>query len=235
MPRHLTTRVPEIAGIDLEFRPTSYWDDLDPLSSIVQNIKGQNRREMARDLIAGGLDAELGPIESDLLEDALPDAHRLALGQIAPSFMGGEYLPDYIPGEVEIARVVLESVTRDVYSLRVRRGRPGARLRYRLVDEYEATFVLNPASSRRPLSLRALVHLIDTAQSDAVETLGESFPEGFLAWQRENGERVDASFVSVESIHYPELGSYYRQRLDAYADALNAEFEEEHGEDETGQ
>jgi hypothetical protein len=185
-----------------------------------------------RSLIAGGLDAELGPIDSELLEDALSDAQRTSLVRIAPSFMGGEYLPDYASGEVEIARVVLESVTRDVYSVRVRRGRPGARLRYRLVDEYESTFVVEPASSRQPLSLRALIYLIDTAQSDAVETLGASFPEGFLAWQRENGERVDASIVGVESAHYPELGSYYQQRLDAYADAMNADLEDEEDDDD---
>ena len=35
--------------------------------------------------------------------------------------MGGEYLPDLLPNEVEIARVVLKSTTMDVQSIRARR------------------------------------------------------------------------------------------------------------------
>lgn len=38
-----------------------------------------------------------------------------------PSWMGGEYLPDSEPGEVEIARIVLQSTTMDVFSIRARR------------------------------------------------------------------------------------------------------------------
>ena len=41
-----------IAGIDLDFRPASYWDAADPVVAITQNIKGQLRREMVRDFIS---------------------------------------------------------------------------------------------------------------------------------------------------------------------------------------
>ncbi len=233
MPRRLTNPVPEIEGIDLDVRPESYWADRDPLSSIVQNIKGQNRREMARDFIAGGADAALGPIESSLLEDTLPAAERISLGRIHPSFMGGEYLPDYARGEVEIARLVLDSVTQDVFSVRARRTRPGARIRYRLVDEYESDFQLDPASSTRPLSLRELVHLLDFATAENRDNLGLPFPESILGWQRGWGEPVNAGFVAMESVFYPGLQEYYAHRLEAYADACNAEdFEEEEEEEE---
>jgi hypothetical protein len=35
--------------------------------------------------------------------------------------MGGEYLPDYEEGDVEIARIELESTTADVISIRVKK------------------------------------------------------------------------------------------------------------------
>jgi len=42
------------------------------------------------------------------------------LDLIHPSFMGGEYLPDYRRDEIEIARIELESTTSDVISVRAR-------------------------------------------------------------------------------------------------------------------
>ena len=103
--------------------------------------------------------------------------------------------------------MVLASVTQDVYSFRARRTRPGARIRYRLLDEYDARFTLKPASSTRPLSLRQLIHLIDTAESDELDTMGWPFVERFAAWQLESADSAwdAANFVSVESSVYPEL------------------------------
>lgn len=111
-----TAHVPVADGIDLDFRPRSYGADRDPIATIVQNIKGQNRRRMARAFVAGDMPKDFGPIVDELLEDTLDNDARVSLGQIHPSFMGGEYLPDYQRSEVEIARVVLASVTQDVYS-----------------------------------------------------------------------------------------------------------------------
>ena len=48
MPKHTTA-----ATIELDFRPRSYWDHANPASAILQNIKGQVRREMVRDFIEG--------------------------------------------------------------------------------------------------------------------------------------------------------------------------------------
>lgn len=235
MPKRSRPRVPVVPDIDLEFRPRSYWADQDPIEAIVQNIKGQNRREMARDFIAGDMPKSFGEIDDSLIEDTLSADARVSLGHIHPSFMGGEYLPDYGRGEVEIARVVLESSTQDVYSFRARRSRAGARIRYRLVDEYEAEFTLTPASSARPLSLGQLIALIDSAESDELDTMGWPFVEGFAAWQIEGGESPEdaAAFASVESSVYPQLGEYYAERMSQWAAAQAAEREDE-DEDEHG-
>jgi hypothetical protein len=218
MSNRATPVVPVVPGIDLDFRPASYWADADPVSAIVQNIKGQNRRTMARDFIAGDLAKPLGPIDERLLADTIDEGLRTTLGQIHPSFMGGEYLPDYTRHEMEIARIVLDSATRDVISVRARIGRTGARIRYRMVDEYDGTFVVSPASSRRPLSLRQLIALIDTVESD-MESMGFGFVEDLAAWQLDSLTPHEAArFVTVESDLYPSLGAYYEARLLAWAD-----------------
>lgn len=49
--------------------------------------------------------------------------------------LGGEYLGELRVGEVEIARVSLESVTADQVSVRARRD--GSKIRYEVDDEYE--------------------------------------------------------------------------------------------------
>jgi hypothetical protein len=103
-------------GIDYQFRLESYWAPApNPLEAALRNVKGRNRREMIRDYHeAGNLD-QLG---NSLLADTLNEQSRKNLGLIHPTFMGGEYLPDYRRSEVEIARIELESTTSDVISLR---------------------------------------------------------------------------------------------------------------------
>src|SRR6476620_2590520 len=107
--------------LNLNFRPQSYWDHPDPVSAIPSNIKGQNRRQMIAAVITGRAPAHVGEIPSGFLEARLDDSTRAELGVTHPSWMGGEYPPDYLPGEVEIARIVLDSVSQDVISFRARR------------------------------------------------------------------------------------------------------------------
>jgi hypothetical protein len=97
------------AGIDYDFRPESYWAPAgNPLAAALRNVKGRNRREMIRDYHSSGL---LPTLSDDLLRDTLEEDTRESLGLIHPSFMGGEYLPDYSRHEVEIARIELQSTT----------------------------------------------------------------------------------------------------------------------------
>ena len=140
--------------IDLQFRPQSYWDSANPLTAILGNIKGENRRQMARDFITGSAAEILGEINSDLLADVIDDGLRNELGSLHPSWMGGEYLPDYLPGEVEIARIVLASVTQDIISVRARRRRGGTRILYRIVDEYRMSPRTASPATQSPRSVR---------------------------------------------------------------------------------
>jgi hypothetical protein len=101
-------------------------------------------------------------------------ADHLGLAAMRPSWMAGEYLPDYLPGEVEIARVVLESVTQDVVSIRARRRGSERRIVYRVVDEFASEFDFSPRSSRQPLCHDELARLIETLRNttNPVEGLG---------------------------------------------------------------
>ena len=82
------------------FRPASYWEDNDPLSAILRNVKGSNRRQMITDYWNAGKIEEL---EAPLLADSTDPGLRSFLESLHPSFMGGEYLPDLRPTEVEVA------------------------------------------------------------------------------------------------------------------------------------
>lgn len=219
--------VPPVTGIDLDFRPASYWQADDATSAIVQNIKGQLRRDMARDFLGGTAPEELGEIESELLADTLPDATRRSLGGFGPMWLGGEYLPDYALGEVEIARIVLQSSTLDVYSIRARRRGKGGRLYYRVVDEYESEWSIARRSSTRPLTLRELVQLIDSAENECGND-GYPMVENIVRYQLEGDGNAEHAvrFVTLESTVYPMIGQYYRTRLLAWAQAWVADSRE---------
>lgn len=208
-----------MSRFDFDFRPSSYWDHPDPVTAILSNIKGQNRRRMVRSLVIAQSPAKLHEIPSGFFEPSLDAGTRAQLGGTHPSWMGGEYLPDYLPGEVEIARIVLDSVTQDVTSFRARRRRNGRRILYRVVDEFQepggARWTCRPASSVRPLSFRELIALIDGARNDDIEVgpgpLTDELRAGYAMDPKEHLE-----FVTVESDLYPMLFNYYEVRARAW-------------------
>jgi len=196
--------------IDYTFRPASYWrNDDDELTELLKNIKGTNRRRMIRDFFDAGHIAELEPV---LRQESLSDDQRRSLGRIHPSFMGGEYLPDYLAAEVEIARIGFASTLADVISIRARRGiGPRARVRYRIVDEYEGGFIWHPRTTRRPLTLEGLVRFIDTAeQGESIWAVGLGLAANVA---HRDAESCDASelrhFITVTSEFYPQLYVHY--------------------------
>ena len=126
--------------------------------------------------------------------------------------MGGEYLPPLRKGEVEIARISLESTTADQISVRARRVRE--RIRYRIVDEYmeTSTYVCHPASSVSPLSLGELIALMETADE------GGSIIFPILEMNMGGGSTPAAlgAFITVTSDFYADLDPYYRALTDAW-------------------
>ena len=200
---------------DFAFRPASYWDHPDPVRAILSNIKGQNRRRMVYRLLTGAQESgSLGEIPSGFLEAELDHSTRAQVSAMHPSWMGGEYLPQYLRGEVEIARIVLDSTTQDVISFRARLRRGGRRILYRVVDEYpeSGAWICRPASSLQPLTLGQMIGLINSARSpDLIEHRG-SLPDLLREGQVDCEPQELADFVSVESDIYSELTAYYRSQ-----------------------
>jgi hypothetical protein len=181
-------------GIDYGFRPESYWNVTDPLHAILVNVQGTQRREMICDYWKAGRIEELA--DAHLL-DVLDEETRERLGKIHPAFMGGEYLPAYEPGQVEIARIEIKSMTGDVISIRAKKSEPW--IFYSIADEYEQEFIITEDHSEKPATLLQLIALIDGARNTEGGTL--------IQYQ------LGADFTRVVSLFYPQLSAHYEQRL----------------------
>jgi hypothetical protein len=212
------------SGIDYQFRPESYWGAANnPLEAALRNVTGRNRRQMIRDYYKAG---KLEELDEQLLGDTLAEGTRRSLGRIHPSFMGGEYLPNYGRFEVEIARIELESTTSDVISLRARPV--GAHIKYRLVDEYSTEFQLAQQTSARPFSLAELIRFLDSVERvDGGEPSWARF--GFVLLYSQCNLECGADlntlrdFVRVRSDYYPELATHYSQAIEEWYEARLAE------------
>ena len=119
--------------------------------------------------------------------------------------MGGEYLPDYLPTEVEVARIDLQSIMRDAISIRACRDPKGSR--YRVVDEYETPFVLARETSRRAFTLKELIGFIDRSRqpelSRGLATCYNKLNADF------DGRESLQHFTQLSSDFYPQLGEHY--------------------------
>ena len=199
--------------IDYDFRPESYWDDSDPLAAILRNVTGENRRQMITDYWNAGRLEELDP---ELLQDEPDESSRIRLGQIHPSFMGGEYLPSYLPGETEIARICLQSTTSDVIALRARPVPDG--IAYQLVDEYESKFSLPIATSSEPLTLAEVVNQFE--DGGFTEQDGEGGLE--LSFNKMNAGSGDFEnlqhFTRITSTCYHQLEEHFESVFEDWVD-----------------
>src|SRR5260221_3239571 len=176
----------------------------------LRNVKGRNRREMIRDFYAEG---NLEVLCDELLTDTLDEEARDSIGRIHPSFMGGEYLPNYALKETEIARIELNSTTRDVISIRARAS--GKRTKYTVCDEYESEFKLPQRTASHPFSLRKLIWFLDNVEHRESDPSWNRF--GFvLSYNQCNldcGTPLEElhNFTRVTSDVYPDLGLHYAQ------------------------
>jgi hypothetical protein len=190
-------------GIDYSFRPASYWDDNEILTSLLRDVKGTERRRLIRQHWEHGT---LEQLPEALLQTELSPELRVFLGRVHPALMGGEYLPEYDPAETEIARLELRSTTADVVSIRA--FPLGEEIGYRIVDEYGEKFELERESSARPFSLRELVRFIDgSSHPEACSGLALGYNDICLNC----GTDLESLrfFTSVDSDIYPQLSRHY--------------------------
>jgi len=217
MSKRCVADLPQLPGFDLEYRPRNYFWAADLKVPLPSSIAGETRRQMVRAFVEAG-----SPVPDGLDAVVLDEAMRMAWGRLHPSNMGGEYLPLLRKGEVEIARISLQSVTADQISIRARRlvGRIG----YRIVDEYPEfwTYVCHPASSVSPLSLRELIALLETASE------GGSIVFPILRMNARDSTPAELeTLITVTSDFYADLRPYYRALTDAWREERAREISNE--------
>ena len=198
-------------GIRYGFQPKSYWVETDPLSAILRNVTGENRRQMITDYWVSG---RIDELDVSLLHDEVDDDTRTNIGRIHPSFMGGEFLPSYLAGEIEIARITLKSTTSDVISLRARPIPEG--IAYRIIDEYGAKFTLPIPSSTEPLTLAELMRQFDEGSLDDSgfnNSDGLTLGYNWLNVDEDNHESL-RSFTSISSRIYRKLHAHFENVYD---------------------
>ena len=225
------------SSYDFAFRPATYWPDLPTEETVLAKVKGTVRRDVARALLEEPDETASDGIGDFLLKPDIGKRGKDLSGSLHPANLGGEFLPGYGDGEVEIARIDLASVTGDVNQVRARRGDDG-RIHYRVVDEYwdeGSSFSVSPATSHEPLALGELIELIDTSSRD-----DEVYDGGLVDSHREYLRSEDVSdqdpaefayFATVSSPFYPMLNAYYTERAEAWLLEVEAEREAEREEE----
>jgi hypothetical protein len=200
----MSTPTTETKPAYFSFQPASYWDENDPLSAILRNVKGTNRRQMITDYWNAGKIEELEPT---LLADNTNPRLRGFLESLHPSFMGGEYLPDLLLSEVEIARIDLQSTTADVISIRARREPGNELIHYRVIDEYDTPLEIKPATSSAPLTQGELISLLDTTNDGEEGGLAHCY--NIMNFNGMGEAEPLRHFTTVTSTVYPDLFDHY--------------------------
>ncbi len=197
-PSDRPTRTPN--SINLDFRPETYFWPLNLETHLLSHIKGAKRREILKAAVARN---EIDEVWELIGRSELPEEIREGLGTIHPAFLGGEFLPGREEGEVEVARITLESATCDVTCVYARFEE--GMFHFRVVDEYEGETLSGPATcaSDKPLTLGELVEFFDGAWP-LMRVLEMNYADDL---------RGMLGFFRAESAFYPQLDALYQRRV----------------------
>lgn len=149
-----------------------------PEEEALRRIKGNYRRLFVQHSIReDGLESILPA----WLEHNLSEVLKGMLGRQAPNARGGEDLPDFEKGEVEIARLTLaNAVHGEVTSLRARPDPEGNGILLRLSDEYETDYELPFDRTEAPLSTEQILELFHDSEPSPAETSCEIELQSFF-------------------------------------------------------
>ena len=210
-------------NIDLRYRPETYWPEALDQEQLLTRIKGESRRNIARNILA---EEGFAGLNAFLAREELAEDERASWGGLHPAFMGGEYLPRLSLGEVEIARISLASVTSDQISIRAIHA--GDKIQYAIHDEYQSEYELAFEDSRQPLTLAELIEFIDGSRH-----WDEQCPGGLLFSHCEYdysgcGDIEQAvGFAWISSAWYPQLSDWYEKKGDEWSARKEREQAEE--------
>ncbi len=202
-------------GLNLSFRSKDYVGTLDGRSHILSRIKGTSRRA----LVASYMDGKMpGEPPQELLQHALSDEQRRALARLHPALMSGEYLPDCDAGEVEIARITIQSTLLDVTAVYARRQ--GNVWHYRVVDEHDGNTLTDTTSmtAEQVLSLGELLAFFLNGW-DLFYVLSLNFAEAGYPADQVSG------FFEGASAHYPHFDAALAAQVDDWLALIGSQVE----------
>lgn len=185
--------------IDLNYRPESYFLSQTAEEQLLTQVKGDVLRQELRESLHAGEHERVRQLITG--ETSMPALNKM-LERMHPRYMGGNYLPDMEPGEVEIGRIAIDSTTHDVVAAYAKQGRHD--IHYRIVDEYEGS--LNEpteAHTLQPMTLSEFAGFFLQAYPVALSVC-DNFPDDL-----EEG----LEFVHAESPFYPEFDTVVRQHV----------------------
>ena len=208
-------------SINLEYAPNSYFSNIDLETRIRSKITGQIRKES----VVESSNTKFTP--PYILKGKISKQQRSEIGKIHPHNMGGEYLTALEQNQVEICRIVMQSTTLDVTSIRA--TLVNTVYFFSVIDEYEIfKYELPIKSSEKPLKTSQVLEQIDNCliivaeasseHNDQLKGLMDPALSLHLGAGCEPTELID--FISVESAFYPELGDYYRNKINNYLRSL---------------
>ena len=194
--------MPETATDPQQYRPASYWN---PGLTMIANIKGDIRQANAIDRY---LEGRLERLPSWFFAESLSDEQLKDAVSQSRAWAGGESLPDYLEGEVEIARVTLHPGHRDVIAIRARPSGDG--IAYRVVSEWKKVKESDLGASDTPLSQRELLARIADIRVDDAPLIGH--------WWSYSAEAVGVvaavASLKLSSVFYPGLvGAYHEMAM----------------------
>ena len=203
-----------------DFRPESYTDFADPWGAVLQGIRGERERLVIRTRLEAELSrpggADRSPVFSEMEPEVGPDGLPWCL-RTSDWPRGGDRLPDFLPGEVEIARIVLSGLTLAPISIRARRR--ANRYHYRAVDDDGHRYELPQETSVRTLTTRRMVDFIecvgDQLRSGERPFFHELWDEEYV-WCCETGRSSPGPWGRVASEIYPSIAPWYAHRRERW-------------------
>jgi len=197
-----------------DFRPSDGLFSLPAETLLLASVKGASRRALIEQASAEDRLEELHP---NFFKVALTEDERAQWGRMHPRNMGGEFLPDRKRTELEIARIAIESTTRDVVSVYARRVKSG--FVYRIVDEYSGDTLEGRTQFRRRRQL---------TQAELVTLLMTAWPLDEVCLGNDLVGEDALNFCEPFSAYYPDFAA----RIRAYLGERCAAADENEDEDE---
>lgn len=207
--------MPDQRLYNLAFRPDTYWDYVSRVSKLINAAvsKKSPLRLVEKDEAPATANEKRKDESVRILLDIAENLH--------PVYLAGQFLPDYEPDEVEIARIVLDNHAEDVYSIRARKGKK--KISYRVVDEYITKFTVPINESDSELTFAELIQLIDGIHDIANDRTG--FTNPFRDYNTDSVENLEEQidFVVVTSLFYPELLRWYHEESIEWFEKIQAQ------------